>query len=60
MVEPINLRQFRKRKNRADKDRQAEENRKTFGVSTKYKKNAKANERLAQQKLDGTKLDKKD
>jgi hypothetical protein len=60
MVEPINLRQFRKRKNRADKERQAEENRKTFGVSTKNKKSAKANERLAQQKLDGTKLDKKD
>jgi len=60
MVEPINLRQFRKRKARAEKEKQAEENRKKFGISTKVKKAAKANEQLNVVKLDGSKLDKKD
>lgn len=55
MVEPVNLRQFRKRKQRADKEKQADENRKTFGVSTKLKKTAKANENLVKLKLDGAK-----
>lgn len=60
MVEPVNLRQFRKRKNRADKEKQADENRQKFGMSTKLKKSVKANERLTHLKLDGHKLDKKD
>lgn len=60
MVEPVNLRQFRKRKQRADKEKQADENRKKFGISTKLKKSAKANEQLKSVRLDGTKLDKKD
>ncbi len=60
MVEPVNLRQFRKRKQRADKEKQADENRKKFGISTKLKKSAKANEQLKSVRLDGTKFDKKD
>ena len=60
MVEPVNLRQFRKRKMRAEKEKQADENRKKFGVSTKLKKAAKANEALNVVKLDGAKLDNKD
>ncbi len=60
MVEPVNLRQFRKRKQRTDKEKLADENRKKFGVSTKLKKTAKANETLNVLKLDGIKRDKKD
>jgi len=60
MVEPVNLRQFKKRKQRAEKEKQADENRKKFGVSTKVKKAAKANAQLNIVKLDGSKLDKKD
>ncbi len=60
MVEPINLRQFRKRKIRAEKEKQAEENRKSFGVSSRIKKAAKAKKQIIERKLDGAKLDKKD
>ena len=60
MVEPVNLRQFRKRKQRADKDKLAENNRQKYGVSTKLKKTAKANDAINITKLDGAKLDKKD
>lgn len=60
MVEPVNLRQFRKRKQRAEKERLAENNRQKFGVSTKFKKAAKANDAINIAKLDGAKLDKKD
>lgn len=60
MGEPVNLRLFRKRKERADKEKLADDNRKKFGVSTKLKKAAKASEKLDAQKLDGAKLDKKD
>ena len=60
MVEPVNLRQFRKRKIRADKEKLADENRKKFGVSIHIKKTAKADKNLATRKLDGAKLDKKD
>lgn len=60
MVEPINLRQFRKRKARDEKDKIADDNRKKFGISTKLKKVAKANERLAKLKIDYSKLEKKD
>lgn len=45
---------------RAEKEKQADENRKKFGVSTKLKKAAKANEALNVVKLDGAKLDNKD
>ena len=60
MVEPVNLRQFRKRKMRAEKERQAEENRNTYGISKRLKKTAKAKKQIAEHKLDGAKLDKKD
>lgn len=60
MVEPINLRQFRKRKMRSEKEKAAEENRKKFGISTKLKKNSKANQKLQDTKLDGSKLDEKE
>ena len=60
MVEPVNLRQFRKQKNRAEKEKKADENRKKFGISTKLKKFEKADKRLTSLKLDGHKLDKKD
>jgi hypothetical protein len=60
MVEPVNLRQFRKRKQRADKEKLAENNRIKYGVSTKLKKTAKANDAINITRLDGAKLDKKD
>ncbi len=60
MVEPVNLRQFRKRKQRADKEKLAENNRQKFGVSTKLKKAAKASDAINIARLDGAKLDKKD
>jgi len=60
MVEPVNLRQFRKQKQRADKEKLAENNRQKFGVSTKLKKAAKTNDAINITKLDGAKLDKKD
>jgi len=60
MVEPVNLRQFRKRKQRTEKEKLAETNRKKFGVSTKIKQAAKANNAINTTKLDGAKLDKKD
>jgi hypothetical protein len=60
MVEPINLRQFRKRKKRAEKEKTAEENRNKFGISSKLKKNSKANQQLEISRLDGSKLDNKE
>lgn len=60
MVEPVNLRLFRKRKQRADKEKLAENNRQKYGVSTKLKKTVKANNAINVTKLDGAKLDKKD
>lgn len=60
MVDPINLRQFRKRKIRAEKEKLADKNRKQFGVSTHIRKAAKADEKLSDAKLDGAKLDNKD
>lgn len=57
MADPINLRQFKKRKLRAEKEKLADENRKKFGVSTKLKKASKANNKLTEIKLDGTKRD---
>ncbi len=60
MVDPINLRQFKKRKARADKEKKSEENRTKYGLSTKLRKTAKANQNLTQTKLDRFKLDKKE
>ncbi|MGI9351837.1 MAG: DUF4169 family protein [Rhizobiaceae bacterium] len=41
MVEPVNLRKFRKRKLRTEKENQAETNRKIHGISSKLKKQAR-------------------
>lgn len=60
MVEPVNLRQFRKLKKRAEKEKLAEDNRQKFGISTKLKQVAKAKNEINISKLDGAKLDKKD
>ncbi len=60
MVEPINLRQFKKRKIRADKEKLADDNRKKFGVSSHIRKAAKADKHLSTVKLDGAKLNNKD
>jgi len=60
MVDPVNLRQFRKRKQRLDKEKLADDNRKKFGISSHIRKAEKENQKLSTIKLDGTKLDKKD
>lgn len=60
MVEPVNLRQFRKLKKRTLKEKLAEDNRQKFGISTKLKQVAKAKNEINISKLDGAKLDKKD
>lgn len=56
MAEVVNLRQFRKRKMRGEKEAQADANRKSHGVSTKLKKLTSAKQQLETRKLDGNKL----
>ena len=56
MAEVVNLRQFRKRKKRDEKEAQADANRKRHGVSTKLKKLTTAKQELEARKLDGNKL----
>ena len=56
MVEPINLRQFRKRKQRAEKEEAAEKNRKIHGISSKLKKQAKSENTAVVKLLDGKRL----
>lgn len=58
MVEPVNLRQFRKRKQREEKERKADENRKLFGTSTKLKKLSKAKNLIEANRLEGAKLER--
>lgn len=58
MVEPVNLRQFRKRKQREEKAKQADENRKVHGISTKLKRIGKEINTANITKLEGHKLDK--
>lgn len=58
MVEPVNLRQFRKRKQREENDRKADENRKLFGTSTKLKKLSKAKNLIEANRLEGAKLER--
>ncbi|MEM7069959.1 MAG: DUF4169 family protein [Pseudomonadota bacterium] len=53
MVEPVNLREFRKRKQRLEKEEQADRNRKFYGVSSKLKKQAKAQNSAEVKRLDG-------
>ena len=56
MVEPVNLRQFRKRKQRAEKEKAADANRKLHGISTKLKKQTRSENDATNRKLDGNRL----
>jgi len=53
---PINLNRFRKKKQRADKEQQAQENRVSFGRTKAEKKNHDTETTHTKQKLDGHKL----
>ena len=54
----VNLRQFRKQKARTDKDKQAEQNRLTFGRTKAEKNLTSALNKKASRALDDGKLDK--
>ncbi|WHA42174.1 DUF4169 family protein [Agrobacterium larrymoorei] len=56
----VNLRQFRKQKARSDKEKQAEQNRLTFGRTKAEKDLTNALNEKAAQKLDQGKLEKSD
>ncbi len=56
MAEVVNLRQFRKRKQRDEKEARAEANRQSYGVSSKIKKLHSAKKDIEARKLDGNKL----
>lgn len=56
MAEVINLRQFRKRKKREERDAKADANRNIHGISSKLKKLATAKTEKEADKLDGKKL----
>lgn len=60
MVEPINLRQFRKRKIREEKEQVADANRKLHGISSGLKKRAKSENASNTTKLDGKRLNRDD
>lgn len=55
MAEIVNLRMARKHKKRADKEKQAEENRVKFGRSKRERQKSKAVSDLEKRKLDGLK-----
>lgn len=57
MVEPINLNKFRKAKAKADKKRQAKENRIVFGATKAEKDLLKAKDKKTNMEIDGKKLD---
>jgi hypothetical protein len=57
MAEIINLRQARKQKARAGKEARAEQNRITFGRTIAEKDRTKAEQDLAQRRLDSHKRD---
>ena len=57
MAEIVNLRTARKRKARADKDAQAEQNRITFGRTKAEKNQARAEADLAARRLDAHRRD---
>ena len=59
MVEPTNLRRFRKRKQREAEAEIAEQNRKIHGISSKLRKQTKLQKIDAFKRLDGKQLDKK-
>lgn len=54
----VNLRQFRKQKARSEKEKQAEQNRLTFGRTKAEKSLTNALNEKAEQSLDQRKLDK--
>ncbi len=56
----VNLRQFRKQKTRAEKEEQAEQNRLSFGRTKAEKTLTSTINKKASQKLDKSKLEKKD
>ncbi len=56
----VNLRQFRKQKTRTEKEKQAEQNRLSFGRTKAEKSLTSALNEKASQKLDQAKLEKKD
>lgn len=56
----VNLRQFRKQKARSEKEKQAEQNRLTFGRTKAEKDLTTARNEKAAQKLDQGKLEKSD
>ena len=57
MAEIINLRQARKQKARAEKEARADQNRVSFGRTKAEKKQTKAEQDLAQSRLDAHKRD---
>jgi hypothetical protein len=56
MGDVVNLRQFRKRKARDDKEIKAEKNRQAHGISTKLRKRKQLENEIEQRKLDGKNL----
>lgn len=60
MPDPINLRQARKAKARADHEREGAQNRVAFGQTKAAKALAKATTSLEQRRLDGLRLVKDD
>ena len=51
MVEPINLRQYKKQKARQEKEKQSQENRIKFGLSKHIKNKDKASNALQEKRL---------
>jgi Domain of unknown function (DUF4169) len=60
MPDPINLRQVRKAKKRADHEAAGAQNRDAFGQTKAAKTFAKATTSLTQRRLDGQRLDRDD
>lgn len=58
MGDTVNLRQFRKRKNRQDKAAKADANRKLHGISSKQRKSAQSENVKNISALDAHRLDK--
>ena len=56
MANVVNLRQFRKRKKREEKQHAADESRKLFGISNISRKRARIETEIEARKLDGAKL----
>lgn len=56
MPDPVNLRTFRKRKQRADKEEKAGKNRVKHGLSRRDKETSARITKIADKRLDGQKL----